>query len=442
MSATPAIKAPSGLKVLDSLPSLPKPWTGNSSALLLTSARTNISPRQFYLQNPSLVTPPIISSSPFVPASLITHLMRNKKSSALGVKFMSRSTPPDQITDMEGALHTFVTPLLLTFMHGDYIYDGGHGVREFAARDGRQCARMVVLSASVQMDFEGWRVMGMLCAIGEEAFEGKLLEEDFKILSVEKKQDARERARYDTLLRRHMVACLMPEGRIPGIDEIGKNYILDVEDTIAVLEDLIKASSSNLSIPSLFVRLPSKRLIALDLLIYTAIHQFRNELSVLESFCSLEGGYIYTSDPPSIFAQKIGATLLNRVQILGLKSLASSCTLSKMKVFAFNDYIDRKAIPLLREALRSQPGVKVMAKVELFQGRGASGGDWMGLKGYYEPPKGLEGALLVVHNNSDAFGQNIESEWASGSLDGAVGAWSSAAASLVRDRKDLLDYLV
>ena len=60
-------------------------------------------------------------------------------------------------------------------------------------------------------------------------------------------------------------------------------------------------------------------------------------------------------------------------------------------------------------------------------------------------PKGIEGgeeAWLVIHNNSDAFGQNIETEGSSGSMDGAIGANSSASATLERRRKDLLDYVI
>ena len=56
--------------------------------------------------------------------------------------------------------------------------------------------------------------------------------------------------------------------------------------------------------------------------------------------------------------------------------------------------------------------------------------------------KQAEGAMLVVHNNSDGFGQNIETEHALGSLDGAVGSNSSAAASLHRGREDLLDFIL
>ena len=49
--------------------------------------------------------------------------------------------------------------------------------------------------------------------------------------------------------------------------------------------------------------------------------------------------------------------------------------------------------------------------------------------------------MLVIHNNSDGFGQNIETEGMVGSLDGAIGSSSSAAASLERNRKDLLDFI-
>lgn len=43
---------------------------------------------------------------------------------------------------------------------------------------------------------------------------------------------------------------------------------------------------------------------------------------------------------------------------------------------------------------------------------------------------------------TDAFGQNIESEWESGSMDGAIGTNSSASASLYRTREDLVESLM
>lgn len=53
----------------------------------------------------------------------------------------------------------------------------------------------------------------------------------------------------------------------------------------------------------------------------------------------------------------------------------------------------------------------------------------------------MKGTTLVLHNNSDGFGQNIETEGVS-SLDGALGVYSSAAAGLHRKRKDLMEVVV
>ena len=71
---------------------------------------------------------------------------------------------------MEGALHTFVTPISKVLMFGDYQYQAGHGVIRFAGIDGRQTAREVLLSAAVQMDFENDEVMLAFCKCGEGAF--------------------------------------------------------------------------------------------------------------------------------------------------------------------------------------------------------------------------------------------------------------------------------
>lgn len=46
-------------------------------------------------------------------------------------------------------------------------------------------------------------------------------------------------------------------------------------------------------------------------------------------------------------------------------------------------------------------------------------------------------AALVIHNNSDAFGQTIETEGQS-SMDGVIGVNSDAAVLLSRQRKDHL----
>lgn len=120
--------------------------------------------------------------------------------------------------------------------------------------------------------------------------------------------------------------------------------------------------------------------------------------------------------------------------LLGLQHLSNHNIFRNMKIFASNDYSEQNILPLVRAALRANKDVQVMQKEMLFKGP----------SGRYcvDDYPAAEGAMLVVHNNSDGFGQNIEFESSSGSLDGAVGTHSSAAASLERKRKDLLDLLM
>jgi hypothetical protein len=54
---------------------------------------------------------------------------------------------------------------------------------------------------------------------------------------------------------------------------------------------------------------------------------------------------------------------------------------------------------------------------------------------------GPKDKALVLHNNSDGFGQNIEHEGAS-SMDGMIGLGSNAYLALQRTRKDLCTYIV
>lgn len=358
--------------------------------------------------------------------------MRRKKDSALGVKFVPGNR--DAITNMEGALHTFVTPVVEAVMHGDYRYLGGHTVVGFADVQGPgglvQQARKVVVSAAVQMDFEYRNVMMAVCRLGEAEVEGEKLGAGWVVLGDEEKWKDGRRGEYDEELRRHMVAHLTASGSLPSLQEAG-GMALSATQALQYLERHIRdPESSPRDIEGVFVRL-RRDTISLELLYNTALHQLRNELSVLEAVCPQ--GYVYTCDPPSIFAQALGgASLPNRLQFAALKHLASSCTLANLRAFAFNDYADPGAMVLLRSALQGQPHVEVLPKAAFFRGRG----------GTYQPGEELGGALLVVHNNSDAFGQNVESEWATGSLDGAVGAASSAAASLLREREDLLDWVM
>jgi hypothetical protein len=66
-------------------------------------------------------------------------------------------------------------------------------------------------------------------------------------------------------------------------------------------------------------------------------------------------------------------------------------------------------------------------------------------KELFPPPRsnylGPENCALVLHNNADAFGQNIESERAT-SLDGVIGYYSDAACVLHRKRQDLVENII
>lgn len=404
-----------------------QPFTGRSDVLTVTNVPVGSDPRRWYLNDPSNVPPPCTSSSEFVPEAMIEHLMRKKKNSALGVKFQTARIPPDEITNMEGALHTFVTPLVRAYLHGDYIYQHGHGMTRFPSVDNMQQARVVIVSAQIQPDFEGPHVLVALAALGDEPLSGSSLPNGFMVPDAATKQIGMKRAAYDISLKRHMVEHLTQEARLPSILEAGSNATLRV----AIIEDFIRQSPLFFDLVyTNYVQLQTGPVLSLELLINTAAHQLRNELSALEALCPQ--GYVYTSDPPSIFAQEIGATILNRIQIAGLKYLAAENTFSNMRAFAFNSYADPGALNLIKVALSRQPHVLVVPKSAFFQGPRST----------YAALPGTEGALLVIHNNSDAFGQNIETEWESGSMDGAIGANSSAAASLKRDRSDLISNLM
>jgi hypothetical protein len=416
---------------LKALPAHIQPFTGRSDVLTVTRVPSGSDPRKWYLNNQSSVLPPCISSSEFVPEAMIEHLMRNKKNSALGVKFQAHRTPPDQITNMEGAMHTFVTPLVRAHMHGDYIYRGGHGVIRFAPVDNMQQARVVIISAQIQPDFEGPEVLLALTALKETPLIGSSLPNDFVVPEMAIKQVSSERAVYDLSLKRHIVKHLTQETQLPNTH---KTTTQTTERIIPILETFIKSLLPYpADIAGSYLQLPygsSAPVLCVQLLFNTAVHQLRNELSALEALCPQ--GYVYTSDPPSIFAREIGSEILNRLQFAALKYLAVENAFSNMRVFAFNDYADSGAIDLLKAAMSNQPHVMIVSKQSLFKGP----------RGTYAALPGTEGSLLVIHNNSDAFGQNIETEWETGSMDGAIGANSSAAASLERGRADLISNLM
>lgn len=437
------IRLKSDPKVFSCPPSL------RSDEIVVSPVPANKSPRKYYLENPSLVSPPLISISEFVPRPLAEHLMRKKKSSALGVKFSARKGKSqgrlDEITNMEGAMHTFVTPIMPAVMTGDYIYRHGHGVVKFGEEKKKHRVRNIVLSASIHMDFELPEVMLAVSKLRGGVIQGKdlLEDDDWEILSPEEKQDDKLRMKYDDKLHRHLVYHLTKDHQLPANSKINPELCMSVPKSISYLKDLIKAGGEDFmlqvesTINSRFTKLANGNIVSLELLLKTAIHQVRNEISALESMCPQ--GYVYTYNPPSIFAARFDATILNRLFLLALKVVSNANTFKNMRVFGFSNYADKAVVPLLKEALREQTHVEVCSKDHLFQG---DGGLYDLEKAWSKFEKAGRGAMLVVHNNSDAFGQNIETEASAGSLDGAIGANSSGAASVERGRDDLVNWIL
>ncbi|KAG9803943.1 hypothetical protein KCU77_g23002, partial [Aureobasidium melanogenum] len=82
----------------------------------------------------------------------------------------------------------------------------------------------------------------------------------------------------------------------------------------------------------------------------------------------------------------------------------------------------------MRTALSAAPEVWVMTKQELYSKKDPSDS--------YNPP--YAGTMLVLHNCSDGFGQNIRYEIGAGSLDAIIGRFTSAAGSLLNSCEDLV----
>lgn len=306
-------------------------------------------------------------------------------------------------------------------------------MQRFSGQGGKQVARQVLLGAAVQMDFETRDVMLAVCKLESEELVGELLGVGFEVLGAEEKRDKARRARYDLRLRRHMVAHLTQEARLPARTEVIRSA-MDGGEALGFLERFVTSPHSRPDdMVGQFIKMNNARdVISLELLFNTAVHQVRNEISALEGLAPQ--GYIYTYDPASIFARVVGADLLNRVMLAALKHISSENHFANMRAYAFNDYADKAALRLTEAALEEQDHVRVLRKATLFSGPDDT----------YDPSsiEGGQDAWLVIHNNSDAFGQNVETEWESGSLDGAVGANSSASASLERKREDLLMYII
>lgn len=413
----------------------------SSSGLLETIVPTSAEPRQVYLREYRNLPAPWIAHSDFIPQSMVEHLMRWKKDAALGVKFVENNDPLDAITNMEGALHTFVNPIVKATMHGDYHWDGSHSIFRFGSQGGHQLGRRVLVSALVQQDFELEKVMLRVCSVTAEATVG---EKDLpRMISPIEKQHRGTRREYDDAIRRYLVYRLTTSRKLPPV-HIAERNSWSVRETVTYLERAM-TSNQHLDARSVFedyfIRHRSS-IISLEMMFKTAVCQVSNEFFLLERI-SPDEGYVYTFNPPAIFARalgELGIHLLSLIHVAALQYVAKNRTFHLCKCIAWADFASPNIVDFLQRALRRQPHIRVKRNDQIFVSERPSAQN-QGI-GLYAPPAGAEGAVLVIHNNSDAFGQNIETEKAGGSLDGVIGAYSSTAASLLRTRADLCNYMI
>lgn len=380
----------------------------------------SLTTRDDFLEHPNWKTqPPVIARSSFVPVQMVEHLMRNKKDSALGVKYCVG----DAITNMEGLMHTFVTPIAAIKVTGDYMWRDGHGVSLFGG--GR--IRRTLLCAAIQPDFETADVMYQLCRLRASPTLGQPLPADFRILSAEEKASKQVRERYETTLCRHLVHHLSRNRCIPALGDLPCPPVSHGQ-MLTRLEALIVDSATDAAhiLEGVDLLYLSRANICIEVLFQAILHQLKNEYSVYR--VTVPQGVVDVIDPPQIFVRLFGgdARLVNRLKILAFKYLALTepDLFAAIRVVGFNDFADEKAVDLLGAALKAVP-VEVVSKDSLFQGP----------EGWYSGP---DKCALVVKNNSDAFGQNIETEGPFSSLDGAIGSYSDAACVLNRTRPDLL----
>lgn len=434
------------------------------------------------------VSPPVIAYSHFIPPTMVEHLMRAKKDSALGGKWedwkKGDDRQPDSITHMEAALHTFVTPVVgQGVMHGIHVFADGHRVKPFGpSPEGDQLAMPCIISAMIHQDYEYDVVMPVLFSLEEQPIEGKSAKFP-NIISTAVKQDEQKRHQYDALLKKAAVRFLCKSHRLPALSDVlrpkskdastGYELFKDVTAAAKHLEDLIVHTPKSITFADKYIKHRGK-IISMEMMMNTAAHQVYNEFAAIEKACPPGVDWMYTFNPPRIFAKwwdpkgkgSSGTEFMSIVWVaaflmIRLKRGGDVKIFDRCHAIAWDDYATPGIVGLLEAVEEAHPGLwpihvynldqiydrsspKAKPKApEEIPGRGFKNLLFKIPKTSRGPEPGENaGYLLVIHNNSDAFGQNIETECGAGSLDGAIGTYSNAAACLARGKRDLLTNLV
>ncbi|KAG9638744.1 hypothetical protein KCU64_g13680, partial [Aureobasidium melanogenum] len=230
-------------------------------------------PRNYWVANSKELSPPWIACSGFVPPAMIEFLMRCKKRTTLAVKFKKG----DKITNMEGAMHTFITSLELAWLHGKRGYDKGHTFTPYLPSDKFRRGRQVLISNMIHQDFETDEVMMELASLTKTK---TTLIVDFNISTTEEKQSEDVRKMYDDALRRLMVYNWVLDGELLSVEAGSAKAMSRAQARSFLANKVLKADCSNV-LEQVRNRLfwlsatseKEAPLLSLELLVATAYHQ-------------------------------------------------------------------------------------------------------------------------------------------------------------------------
>ncbi|KAI9052351.1 hypothetical protein LZ554_003701 [Drepanopeziza brunnea f. sp. 'monogermtubi'] len=258
---------------------------------------------------------------------------------------------------MEGAMHTFVTPIVPRYeIEGDYSFAGGHQVLPFgnmmvsggAGEGGERSVRRtrsVVTGAAIQLDFEqpvglgAGQVMGNLCTLRskEVVGGGDLLNSGAAAFQMPTRPSAQTEQGRSRCIRCRAEGALNAKNLAGAADH---HHSRASSPSAARRKSSCayrgrrscrwRCSSSPRARPGRLERVLAPR---------AAVPRFRATST-------------YTYDPASVFAGAIvGAAILNRLFIAAVRHLAAHTPLRNMAIFGFNDYAEERALALLASAL-------------------------------------------------------------------------------------------
>jgi hypothetical protein len=214
-----------------------------------------------------------------VPEKMAQKMIKMKKDAAIAIKYLTG----DAITNMEGALHSFVNPIGKIHMLGDRVWMGAAG-GAFGKNFGNNVARPVVLSAMVLPDFENQEVLYQIACLEKNAKQGAQLPSDFAPAPLEKKwgdlKNDEELRSYDTTLRNHMIYHL--KGSDHALPSVNSVKAVSTQEGKQALEKMIMDGGLDIQSLPPYIAI-GQHTVSTEVLFNILWRQMKNELNALES---------------------------------------------------------------------------------------------------------------------------------------------------------------